>query len=105
MDGKSRNSWSSIAPYEHEYYCIIWELVKSGRLEELDGERKILGELMLEHDEYQYFWEVPYAFVETEIENAFEQGAVLSYADLSAMLGCGYNTITNAVKNYKKKYA
>ena len=38
------------------------------------------------------------------MNDAYEQGAVLSYADLSAMLGCGYNTIANSVKKYKQEH-
>jgi hypothetical protein len=51
-------------------------MVKAGHLGELDGKRKILGELMLEHPEYQYFWEIPYAFAGTELEKAFDEGGV-----------------------------
>lgn len=66
----------SIASLEHEYYCRIWELVKLGELENLDGKRRILGQLMLEHTQYQYFWEIPYSFAETELENALEEEGV-----------------------------
>ena len=76
MDEESRNLMSSIAPLEHEYYVAIWRLVKLGELEKLEGKRKILGQLMLEHPEYQYFWEVPYAFAETELQEAFEHEGV-----------------------------
>ncbi len=73
------NSWqqfSSIAPLEHEYYCRIWELVKQGELENFECRRKILAQLMLEHDQYQYFWEIPYSFAETELEKAIEEEGV-----------------------------
>jgi len=76
MEDKPYNRFGSIAPLEHEYYCAIWQLVKLGESEKLEGKRKILGQLMLEHPEYQYFWEVPYAFAETELEQAFEQEGV-----------------------------
>jgi hypothetical protein len=71
-----RQQFSSIASLEHEYYCRIWELVKPGKLETLEGKRRILAQLMLEHDQYQYFWEIPYSFAETELEKAFEEEGV-----------------------------
>ena len=76
MEDKPRNVFSSIAPPEHEYYCCIWELVKLGELENLEGRRKILGQLMLKHPQYQYFWEIPYLFAETELEKALEEERV-----------------------------
>jgi hypothetical protein len=76
MDEKFRNPMRPIAPLQHEYYVAIWQLVKLGESGKLEGKRKILGRLMLEHPEYQYFWEVPYAFAETELEAAFKQEGV-----------------------------
>ena len=43
----------------HQYFCSVWESVKEGRLEELDGWSRTVGRLMLEHPQYQYFWETP----------------------------------------------
>lgn len=73
MEDKPGNAFSSIAPLEHEYYCLIWELVKSGKIETLEGRGRILGQLMLKHPQYQYFWEIPYPFAETELEKAWEE--------------------------------
>jgi hypothetical protein len=76
MEDKAYNRFGSIAPLEHEYYCAIWELVKLGELENLVGRRRILGQLMLEHPEYHYFWEIPFPFAETELQEAFKQEGV-----------------------------
>lgn len=70
------NSFRSIGSLEHQYYNDLWESVKSDKLETLDGRMKITGRLMLEHPEYQYFWEIPYPFAETEIEKALEEEGV-----------------------------
>ena len=72
MQDKSESSFGPIALLEHEYYCCIWKLVKSGKIENLEGKRGILGQLMLEHPRYQYFWEVPYAFAEIELQEAYK---------------------------------
>lgn len=72
MEDKPWNTFSSVAPAEHQYHCDIWEIVKSGNLEILEGRRRILGQLMLEHPEYQYFWEIPYQFVESDLQKAFK---------------------------------
>lgn len=65
--------FSSEAQRLHEYYCAIWRLVKLGELAKLEGEAKKLGQLMLEHPRYQYFWELPYAFAEIDLRQAFEE--------------------------------
>jgi len=38
------------------------------------------------------------------MKDAYAQGAALTYADLSVLLGCGYNAIASAVKIYKKDH-
>lgn len=76
MEDNFRQRFSSIASLEHEYYCRIWELVKLGEQANLEGTRRILGQLMLEHPQYQYFWEIPYSFAETELQRAFEEEGV-----------------------------
>ena len=76
MEDDFQQRFSPIASHEHEYYCLIWKLAKSGKLESLEGKRRILGELMLEHPQYQYFWEIPYSFASTELERAFEEERV-----------------------------
>lgn len=63
-----------MASLDHDYYCQVWKSVKQGEMENLDGKRKILAKLMLEHDQYQYFWEIPHTFAEVELEKAFEMG-------------------------------
>lgn len=73
MEDKLGNAFGSIAPLGHEYYVAIWQLVKSGESGKLEGKRKTLGQLMLEHPEYQYFWEIPYSFAQTELQEAFER--------------------------------
>lgn len=57
----------------HDEYCRIWESVKSGELENLDKWEKVTGQLMLEHPEYQYFWEIPHAVSMGEVEEILEQ--------------------------------
>jgi len=76
MESKSKNLFGCITALEHEYYCTIWKLVKMGELENLEGRRKNLGQLMIEHPQYQYFWEIPYSFAESELRKAFEQEGV-----------------------------
>jgi hypothetical protein len=73
MEDKRRNAFSSIVSLNHEYYCLIWKLVKSGELEDLEGRGRLLGQLMLEHPQYQYFWEIPYSFGKIELERALEE--------------------------------
>lgn len=76
MKNKNRKSFRPIAARSHEYYCMIWELVKRSELENLDAKRRILGQLMVEHPEYHYFWEVPYAITEAELQETFDRGGV-----------------------------
>ena len=72
MEGKSRNLSSSIAALQHKDYCLIWELVKGGKLENLEAGSRAVGRLMLEHPQYQHFWEIPYPFAKIEMEKAIE---------------------------------
>jgi hypothetical protein len=61
---------------KHEYFCVLWQLVKKGELKVLEGRRKRLGLLMLEHRRYQYFWEIPSAFAADEISSAIDREGV-----------------------------
>jgi len=58
----------------HDEYCKIWQAVKSGKLESLQGWDRVSGKLMLEHPEYQYYWDLPHAVAMDEVEEIFEQG-------------------------------
>jgi len=73
MDDRLQEKPRSLASAQHEYHCQIWQLVKLGALDKLDDRMKTVGQLMLEHPEYQYFWEIPYPFAKIEAEEAFER--------------------------------
>lgn len=73
MDDKPQDAPRSLAAAQHDYYCQIWQLVKLGTLDRLDGKTKAVGQLILEHPEYQYFWELPYPFARVELQEAFER--------------------------------
>lgn len=62
--------------YEHQYYVLIWKAVKEQKYETLEDNRRIIGKLMLEHPDYQYFWEIPYQFAQTELEEAIENEGI-----------------------------
>lgn len=64
----------------HDEYCGIWESVKSGELEKLDRWERVAGQLMLEHPEYQYYWEIPHAVAMDEVQEISEQER--AYPDL-----------------------
>ena len=76
VENNSRQLFSSIPSLNHEYCCHIWELVKLGKQTNLNGKSRILGRLMLEHPQYQYFWEIPYSFAQTELEKALQEEGV-----------------------------
>ena len=81
MEDKPGNEvYPQPAHLTHDEYCRIWESVKSGDLENLDKWEKVAGQLMLEHPEYQYFWEIPHAVSMNEVEEISEQER--AYPDL-----------------------
>jgi len=45
-------------------------VAKQGGLESLEGRSSILGTLMLEHAQYQYFWELPAVFARERAKEA-----------------------------------
>ena len=57
----------------HDEYYRVWQVVKSGGLEDLEGWDRVTGDLMLQHPEYQDFWDVPHAFAMDNVREAFEQ--------------------------------
>jgi len=83
MEEKSRKLSDSIAALQHEDYCRIWQLVKGGGLKNLEGVDRAVGQLMLEHPQYQYFWEIPHAFANIEREKAMEGEGVNPDAHLA----------------------
>jgi hypothetical protein len=52
------------------------EISKVRRIRKSEGRRRLLGQLMLEHPQYQYFWEIPYPFAKIELEEAIEREGV-----------------------------
>jgi len=65
--------YPQLAHLTHDEYCRIWESVKSGELKNLDSWDRVAGQLMLDHPEYQYYWEIPHAVAMDEVEEIFEQ--------------------------------
>jgi len=63
---------------QHEYLTSIWKTVKEGDLEALGGRNKILGQLMLEHPQYQYFWELPSALAYVKAKEAIEEQSAVN---------------------------
>lgn len=75
MEGRpAREIYPQPAYVTHDEYHRIWQGVKSGELENLQGWDRIAGELMLQHPEYQYFWELPHAIALDEVEEMLEEG-------------------------------
>jgi hypothetical protein len=58
----------------HEYFCQTWQLLRQGKLESLKGETRVLARLMLEHPQYQHFWEMPYSSAEMDLDRLIQQG-------------------------------
>jgi len=81
MEDKPGNKvYPQPAHLTHDEYCRIWESVKSGGLENLDKWEQVAGQLMLEHPEYQYYWEIPHAVSMDEVEEISERER--AYPDL-----------------------
>jgi len=67
----------------HDYFCQIWLSVTQKTLDNLDGESKILGRLMLEHPEYQHLWTKPYSYAEIDLERLMRQGEASPHIHLA----------------------
>ena len=51
-------------------------MVTEGKLDALEGQMKVLAQLMIEHPDYQYFWALPPPSAWAELQRALEQGVV-----------------------------
>jgi len=83
-EGKpGREMYPQPAYITHDEYYRIWQAVKSGELGNLQGWDRVAGELMLQHPEYQYFWDLPHAVAMYDAEKALEQERVHPDAHLA----------------------